>query len=134
MDLSSLTWLLLLASLMVAATPILLAGIGELVVERAGVLNLGVEGMMITGAISGFAISINTGSVTLGFVAAAVSGAALTMLFGLLTQKLMSNQVATGLALRLFGLRLSSLMGQSYIGSKGLKVPAQDQPYDTYIP
>ena len=60
MDLSSIDPALLLASLIVASTPILLAALGELVVERAGVLNLGVEGMMITGAISGFAMAVNT--------------------------------------------------------------------------
>ena len=62
MDLSAINPILFLASLMVAATPILLAGIGELVAERAGVLNLGVEGMMITGAVCGFIIAVNTGS------------------------------------------------------------------------
>ncbi|WP_068117516.1 ABC transporter permease [Tropicimonas marinistellae] len=134
MDLSSINWLLLLASLMVAATPILLAGIGELVVERSGVLNLGVEGMMITGAISGFAISVNTGSVTLGFVSAALAGAALSLVFGLLTQFLLSNQVATGLALTLFGLGLSSLMGQGYVGIKGLNVPDLHLPLLSDIP
>lgn len=118
MDLSSINWLLLLASLMVAATPILLAAIGELVVEKAGVLNLGVEGMMIMGAVCGFIIAVETGSALLGFVAAAVGGALLSMLFGVLTQFLMSNQVATGLALTLFGLGLSALMGQGYIGIK----------------
>jgi simple sugar transport system permease protein len=122
MDLSSINWILLLASLMVAATPILLAGIGELVAERAGVLNLGVEGMMITGAICGFAVSVESESAVLGFLAAAVAGAALSMLFGFLTQYLLSNQVATGLALTLFGLGLSALIGQGYVGIKGLEV------------
>lgn len=121
MDLSAINPILLLASLMVAATPILLAAIGELVVERAGVLNLGVEGMMITGAICGFAVAVNTGSPWLGFLGAALGGAVLSLLFGVLTQYLLSNQVATGLALTLFGLGLSSLMGQGYIG---LKAPA----------
>jgi general nucleoside transport system permease protein len=107
---------LLLASLMVAATPILLAAIGELVVERAGVLNLGVEGMMITGAITGFMTAVATGSPTLGFVGAAAGGAGLALLFGLLTQVLLSNQVATGLALTLFGVGLAALLGQGYVG------------------
>ncbi|SFC96846.1 ABC transporter permease [Tropicimonas isoalkanivorans] len=134
MDMSSINWVLLLASLMVAATPILLAGIGELVVERSGVLNLGVEGMMITGAISGFAVATGTGSVTLGFIAAAVAGAALSMLFGVLTQFLLSNQVATGLALTLFGLGLSALLGQGYVGIKGLSVPDIHIPLISDIP
>ncbi|NNF71436.1 MAG: ABC transporter permease [Rhodobacteraceae bacterium] len=113
--------LVLLASLMVASTPILLAAIGEMVVEKAGVLNLGVEGMMITGAVCGFVIAVNTGSPTIGFVAAAAGGAGLSVLFALLTQYLLSNQVATGLALTLFGLGLSALIGQGYVG---IKAPA----------
>ena len=123
MDLSAINPVLLLASLMVAATPILLAAIGELVVERAGVLNLGVEGMMITGAVCGFVVAVNTGSPWLGFLGAAVGGALLSVLFGILTQYLLSNQVATGLALTLFGLGVSSLIGQGYIGIKGPEFP-----------
>ncbi len=123
MDLSSINWLLLTASLMVAATPILLAALGELVVERAGVLNLGVEGMMIVGAVTGFAAGLEAQSAVVGFAAAALGGAALSLLFGLLTQVLLSNQVATGLALTLFGLGLSALIGQGYIGLRGVEVP-----------
>ena len=128
MDLSSINPILLLASLMVAATPILLAAIGELVVERAGVLNLGVEGMMITGAVCGFVVAVASSSPWLGFLGAAIGGALLSMIFGFLTQFLLSNQVATGLALTLFGLGLSALMGQGYIGIKAPEFP------DWYIP
>ncbi|MBK1636239.1 ABC transporter permease [Rhodovulum adriaticum] len=124
MDLSAINPVVLTASLMVAATPILLAALGELVVEKSGVLNLGVEGMMITGAICGFATAVETGSPTLGFLAAMAGGAALSMVFGVLTQFLMSNQVATGLALTLFGLGLSALLGQGYVG---VKPPATDR-------
>jgi len=116
MDFSAINPILLLASLMVAATPILLAALGELVVEKSGVLNLGVEGMMITGAIFGFAVAVETGSPTLGFIGAAAGGAALSLIFAFLTQVLLSNQVATGLALTLFGLGFSALIGQSYVG------------------
>lgn len=116
MDLSAINPILLVASLMVAATPILLAAIGELVAEKAGVLNLGVEGMMVVGAISGFAIAVETGSPLLGFIAAAIGGALLSLLFVFLTQVVLANQVASGLALTLFGLGLSALMGQSYVG------------------
>ena len=123
MDLSAINPILLLASLMVAATPILLAAIGELVVERAGVLNLGVEGMMITGAVTGFIVAVTTDSPWLGFLGAAVGGAVLSLIFGLLTQYLLSNQVATGLALTLFGLGLSALLGQGYIGIKAPPFP-----------
>ncbi|MEM1273024.1 MAG: ABC transporter permease [Pseudomonadota bacterium] len=106
----------LIAALIGASTPILLAAIGELVVEKSGVLNLGVEGMMITGAICGFVVTVNTGSPWLGFVAGALGAAALSSLFALLTQVLLSNQVATGLALTLFGLGISALLGESYTG------------------
>ncbi|MEE9387598.1 MAG: ABC transporter permease [Paracoccaceae bacterium] len=134
MDLSAIDPLILIASLMVAATPILLAAIGELVVERAGVLNLGVEGMMIIGAICGFAIAVNTGSPFLGFIAAAAGGAALSLIFGVLTQYLLSNQVATGLALTLFGLGLSSLLGQSYVGIKPPATPSLNIPLLSDLP
>jgi simple sugar transport system permease protein len=118
MDLTAINPLVLVASLMVASTPILLAALGELVVEKAGVLNLGVEGMMITGAVCGFAVAVETGSPFLGFIAAAAAAAGLALIFGFLTQILLANQVATGLALTLFGLGLSSLIGQGYLGIK----------------
>ena len=109
---------LLLAALIVSSVPIILAAIGELVVERAGVLNLGVEGMMIMGAVCGFITAVETGSPVLGFAGGAAGGAALSLIFAVLTQFLLANQVATGLALTLFGLGLSSLLGQSYVGIK----------------
>ncbi len=118
MDLSAINPVLLVASLMVAATPLLLAAIGELVVEKAGVLNLGVEGMMIIGAICGFAIAVETTSPALGILAAMLGGAVLSLLFAFLTQVALANQVASGLALTLFGLGLSALLGQSYVGIK----------------
>jgi len=116
MDFSSINPVVLVAALMVAATPILLAAIGELVVEKAGVLNLGVEGMMITGAVVGFAIAVITRNPYLGMLAAMGGGAALSLIFGVLTQLLKANQVASGLALTLFGLGFSALLGQGYVG------------------
>ena len=121
MDLSTLNPAILIASLMIAATPILLAGIGELVVEKSGVLNLGVEGMMIIGAVCGFMVTIESQSVWLGFLAAIIGGMMISLIFAVVTQVFLANQVASGLALTLFGLGLSSLMGQSYAG---LKPPA----------
>ena len=118
MDLTAINPAVLIASLMVAAVPIMLAAIGELVVEKAGVLNLGVEGMMIIGAVCGLAVASETGSPMLGFIAAMAGGAALSLIFAFLTQTLLANQVATGLALTLFGLGLSSLIGQGYVGVK----------------
>lgn len=118
MDFGSINPAVLIASLMVAAVPIMLAALGELIVEKSGVLNLGVEGMMIIGAIAGFIVAVNTGSPVIGFIGGAVAGAALSLVFAFLTQFLLTNQVATGLALTLFGLGLSSLAGQGYNGIK----------------
>ena len=118
MDLSASNPSLLVASLKVASTPILLAAIGELVVEKSGILNLGVEGMMIIGAICGFAAAVVTGSPMIGFLCAAIGGASVSLIFAVLTQYFLSNQVASGLALTLFGLGLSAMIGQSYVGIK----------------
>lgn len=126
MMLGSINIAVLMAALMVAATPILLAAIGELIVEKAGVLNLGVEGMMIIGACVGFIIAVNTGSPLLGFIGAALGGIALSLLFALLTQALMTNQVASGLALTLFGLGFSALLGQQYVGITPPRTPKLD--------
>ena len=98
----------ILIGVIAAATPLVFAAIGELVVEKSGVLNLGVEGMMIVGAIAAFAASVGTGSAAVGVMAAMLAGAAMATLFGFLTLTLQSNQVATGLALTMFGLGLSA--------------------------
>ena len=108
----------LLASLMVGSVPILLAALGEAVVERSGVLNLGVEGMMIIGAVTGFIAAVTLQSPVLGFVAGAACGAAFSLIFAFLTQVLQANQVATGLALTLFEIGVSSLAGQGFNGIK----------------
>ena len=134
MDLSAISPTLLLASLIVASTPILLAAIGELVVEKSGVLNLGVEGMMITGAICGFAASVITGSPMVGFLCAALGGAVLSLVFAVLTQYFLANQVASGLALTLFGLGLSALLGQDYVGLKPPTTGKLDIPFISDIP
>ncbi len=121
MEIGGINLVVLIASMMVASVPVLLAALGEAVVERSGVLNLGVEGLMITGAIGGFAAAVATGSPVLGFVGGALAGAALAAVFALLTQVFLANQVATGLALTLFGLGVASLAGQGY---DGIKPPA----------
>jgi general nucleoside transport system permease protein len=114
----------LLLTIMTAATPLLLAAIGELVVERSGVLNLGVEGMMVMGAVCGFGAALLTGSPWIGLIAAILAGMAMALLFGVLTLTLVSNQVATGLALTLLGLGLSGLIGESFVGQPGVKLPS----------
>lgn len=99
-----------------AATPLLIAALGELVVEKSGVLNLGVEGMMLIGAVTGFAVATLSGSPAIGAMAALVAGALASAGFAILTLPLMANQVATGLALTIFGTGISALVGAPYVG------------------
>jgi simple sugar transport system permease protein len=124
----------ILIGVIVAATPLAFAAVGELVVEKAGVLNLGVEGMMIIGAIAGFATTIATGSHVLGVLAALFAGATMALLFAVLTLSLLSNQVATGLALTLFGLGLSALWGQGYAGKSAGVFPKLHLPVLSELP
>ena len=104
-------------TIMTAATPLLLAALGELIVERSGVLNLGLEGMMATAAACGFAMAIVSGSTTVGVLCAVLSAMALAGLFGFVTLSLGANQVASGLALTIFGLGLSGLIGAGFVGT-----------------
>ncbi|WP_439492933.1 ABC transporter permease [Bosea sp. (in: a-proteobacteria)] len=106
----------ILMTLVAASTPILLAALGELVTEKSGVLNLGVEGMMLCGAVAGFAVAFSTGSTMLGLLAAMMAGVATAMVFAVLTLSLTANQVATGLALTIFGIGASSLIGAGFVG------------------
>ena len=98
-----------------AGTPLVYAALGELVTEKSGVLNLGVEGMMIVGAVTSFIVAASTQSPWLGVAAGMAAGAALSLVFGVLTLSLMANQVASGLALSLFGIGLSAFFGLNYV-------------------
>lgn len=124
----------MIASTVVAATPLIYAALGETVVEKAGVLNLGIEGMMLVGAVAGFAVTLVTGSDTIGFVAAAGAGVALSLIFGFLTLSLQTNQVATGLALTLFGLGFSAFVGHGLAGTPLPSLPPIRIPGLTQIP
>lgn len=108
--------LALLLTVIGAATPLLFAAVGELITERAGVLNLGVEGMMLIGAMSAFAATTLSGSALIGLLAAAVGGGLMALIHAVLTLSLLANQVATGLALTIFGVGLSALLGEAYVG------------------
>ena len=125
---------LLIPALMISATPVLLAAIGEAVVEESGVLNLGVEGMMITGAVIGFIFAVNTEIPIYGFICAAIAGALLSVLFAVLTQYIMSNQVATGLGLTMVGLGLSALIGKPYEGIRSPTLSKIEIPILSDIP
>ena len=124
----------LLAAIMIAATPILFAAIGELVAEKAGLLNLGVEGMLLTGAVCGYIIGHETGSATAGFIGAAIGGAGVSAIFAFLTLVLMTNQVPTGLALTLFGAGLAALVGQGYSGGQEVSISKMNIPVLEDIP
>ncbi len=122
------TILLILVATVAASIPLIFAALGELVVEKSGVLNLGVEGMMIVGAISAFIVAAETGQLWLATLAGAVAGALLALIFGFITLSLLANQVATGLALTIFGVGLSAFMGLDYSsvalsGIKSLSIP-----------
>ena len=124
----------ILLTIITAATPLLLAAIGEVVVERSGVLNLGVEGMMIMGAASGFAVAILTGSSLLGVMAGLFAGMAMSLLFAALVLGLAANQVASGLALTIFGLGLSGLVGFPFVGAKREAMAHLYLPYLSDLP
>ena len=100
--------------IMIASAPLIFAAIGELLVERSGVLNLGVEGMMIVGALLGFVVISHTNNAYLAVLAALVAGMVIASIFAFLTQFLLTNQVATGLALTLFGLGFAAFAGREY--------------------
>jgi simple sugar transport system permease protein len=123
-----------LVSTIAAATPLLLAAIGELVVEKTGVLNLGVEGMMLAGAIAAFATTHATGITSLGVLAALVAGMALALIFGVISLTLQANQTATGLALTIFGRGFSALVGAGYVGIPAPTLPKIHIPVLSDIP
>ncbi len=124
----------ILLTIFTAATPLMIAALGELVTERSGVLNLGVEGMMIIGAVSGFAFAQMTGSAYLGAIGGIVGGALFSLLFAFLTLTLVANQVATGLALTILGLGLSGLLGESFVGQPGIKMTPIIIPFFSQLP
>ena len=131
-DLETLSWVG--ASIVVVATPALLAALGELVVEKSGVLNLGLEGMMLVGAVCGFATAHSTGNNLAGVAGGALGAIAVSLVFALLTQVLLTNQVATGLALTIFGTSLSALIGQDYVGVRIDKIRPFEIPLLADIP
>ena len=128
---------MLVAALVTAtnsATPLLLAALGETVAERAGVLNLGVEGLMLVGAVSAFITTAATGSALIGIAAGAATGALLALFFALLTLFLAANQVASGLAITIFGTGLSSLLGAHFVGRSLQPLPRLHVPVISDIP
>ncbi len=119
----------LIASVIVAATPFIFAATGELVAERSGVLNLGLEGMMLMGAVCAFAVAWTTGSPVLGVLAGAGAGAGMALLFGVFALSLLANQPAVGLALTIFGIGLSGLIGQPFVGQTVPILPSLHVPW-----
>ncbi len=126
--------LLVLLTIVTASTPLLIAALGEHVVERSGVLNLGVEGMMIAGAAVAFAVAILTGSSILAVLAGIGAGAAFGGLFALLAVWLAANQVAAGLALTILGIGAANLVGAGFVGMKRETIPSLWLPVLTDLP
>jgi ABC-type uncharacterized transport system permease subunit len=124
----------ILLTIITAATPLLFAALGELIAERSGVLNLGVEGMMAVGAVMGFAGEHVSGMPAVGVLAGILAGAAMGGLFGIVTLVFAANQNASGLALTLFGLGLSGLIGNAYAGMPGLGMPHVHIPFLSDLP
>ena len=124
----------IILTIITASTPLLIAAIGELVVERAGVLNLGVEGMMIIGAAAGIAAAITTGSSTLGVLVAVLAGMALSLVFAALVLGLAANQVAAGLALAILGLGLSGVIGAPFVGVQRAGIGKIEIPWLSDVP
>ena len=113
----------IIASIFVASTPLILAALGELVVEKVGVLNLGIEGMMLIGAVASFAGAYVSQSITVGIIVGIVATMLVTLIFAVLTQNFMVNQTVCGLSLTILGVGISSLVGQNYIGVTVKDVP-----------
>jgi len=124
----------ILVAAVAAGTPMVFAALGELVTEKSGVLNLGVEGMMLMGAVTGFAVASQTGNPWLGAAAGMVAGAAMALIFAVLTLNLMANQVASGLALTLFGVGLSAFLGKPYESVSLVVAPPPAIPLLSQIP
>ena len=124
----------ILVAAVAAGTPMVFAALGELVTEKSGVLNLGVEGMMLMGAVTGFAVASQTGNPWLGAVAGMAAGAAMALIFAVLTLNLMANQVASGLALTLFGVGLSAFLGKPYESVSLTVAPPPAIPLLSQIP
>jgi len=124
----------ILVAAVAAGTPMVFAALGELVTEKSGVLNLGVEGMMLMGAITGFAVASQTGNPWLGAAAGMAAGAAMALIFAVLTLTLMANQVASGLALTLFGVGLSAFLGKPYESVSLTVAPPPEIPLLSQIP
>lgn len=124
----------ILVATMRAGTPLLFAALGELITEKSGVLNLGIEGMMLMGAVTGFIATVLTGNPLIGVLAAMLAGMAMAGIFGFLTLTLMANQVATGLALTIFGVGLSAFVGLGYIGTPIHGLPGIAIPLLSDIP
>ncbi|MFO0187147.1 MAG: ABC transporter permease [Alphaproteobacteria bacterium] len=124
----------IILTIITASTPLLIAAIGELVVERAGVLNLGVEGMMVIGAAAGIAAAIATGSSSFGVLVAVLAGMALSLVFAALVLGLAANQVAAGLALAILGLGLSGVIGAPFVGVQRAGIGKIEIPWLPDIP
>ena len=128
------SYALLIGATLSAGTVLAIAALGLLINEKAGIVNLGAEGMMLCAAIAGFATVVHTGNTWLGFAAGMAAGALLAAIFGWLVIWLGTNQYATGLALSLFGVGFSAFAGISYVQAKLPDLPKYTLPFLADIP
>src|SRR6185369_58572 len=119
----------LLASAVAAAIPLIIAALGELIAERSGVLNLGLEGMMLVGGLAAFVTVAHGGGLTAAVLAGMLAGMVLALIFGFVTLTLQANQVAAGLSLTILGTGISAFLGRQYVG-----FPAKDSFSSLPIP
>lgn len=124
----------LVASSIRAGTPLLYATLGEIITERSGILNLGLEGVMITGALTGFAVSFMTGNPWMGVVAAGIAGMMLAILHAFFTVTLKTNQAVTGLMLVLLGLGITGFFGRDFVGQVAEYIDPIEIPYLSSLP
>ncbi|MFQ5971112.1 MAG: ABC transporter permease [Alphaproteobacteria bacterium] len=128
------TTIAIIVATLAAGTPLVFAALGELITERSGVLNLGIEGMMLMGAVMGFIAAAETGNLLLAVIIGILAGAAMALIFAFLTLSLLANQVATGLALTLFGIGASSFAGLDYTSVALAGIPSIHIPVLSDLP
>lgn len=127
-------WIAVAAGMIRSATPVLYATLGEIITERSGILNVGLEGIMLVGAFASVAVAYQTHSVALGILAAIASGALLGLFHAFMSIKLQANQVATGIAMTIFGAGLSAYLGIDYVGKQIQNISAVKIPVLSDIP
>lgn len=131
---SILSLLGILSSAIFSGTSLLYTALGEVIHERAGIVNLGLEGVLLVSAASGFAVTVQTGNPYLGVFVAVIAGALMNLVFGFLVITRRANQLASGLGVMFFGFGLSALIGNPYVGKSINALPRFEFPGLSHLP